>query len=183
MGIEIEKKFLVTRLPAGLAEGVDICQGYLLNSPDRVVRIRIKGEEGFLTIKGRTGVASVRHEFEYAISVADARQMLDRFCEKPFVEKCRHTHFHQGMKWVIDRFSGANQGLVVAEIELSSRDQAFDVPAWAGPEVTSDPRYLNANLVRHPYATWQTDEQTGRHLKACGELRPATKEIAPKTEW
>jgi adenylate cyclase len=154
MGIEIEKKFLVTRMPEGLSEGVEICQGYLINTPDRVVRVRIKGDAGFLAIKGSTGQASVRQEFEYTIPVADARQMLDRFCEKPFVEKCRHTHYHQGMKWEIDRFSGANQGLVVAEIELSSPDQTFALPAWAGPEVTNDPRYLNSALVRHPYTTW-----------------------------
>lgn len=157
MGIEIEKKFLVIALPADLAPGVDICQGYLLNSPDRVVRVRIKGGNGFLTIKGRTELASVRPEFEYDIPVADARQMLDRFCDGKIIEKCRHTCFYRGMTWVIDRFSGANQGLVVAEIELSSPDQPFPVPPWAGPEVTEDPRYLNASLVHRPYTTWQTD--------------------------
>jgi adenylate cyclase len=93
MGIEIEKKFLVIALPADLAPGVDICQGYLLNSPDRVVRVRIKGGNGFLTIKGRTELASVRPEFEYDIPVADARQMLDRFCDGKIIEKCRHTCF------------------------------------------------------------------------------------------
>jgi adenylate cyclase len=154
MGIEIERKFLVTRLPAHLGQGIDICQGYMLNTADKVVRVRISGQSGFLTIKGRT-VASVRPEFEYEIPVTDARQMLEQFCEKPFIEKCRHTHYHQGMEWVIDRFFGANQGLVVAEIELSSRDQAVAVPPWAGMEVTEDPRYANASLVRHPYTTWQ----------------------------
>ncbi|MCF8126021.1 MAG: CYTH domain-containing protein, partial [Desulfotignum sp.] len=127
MGIEIEKKFLVNRLPNDLGPGTDICQGYIVNTPDKVVRVRIKGDAGFLTIKGRT-VASVRQEFEYEIPVKDARQLLDRFCDSQIIEKCRHIHFHQGTKWVIDRFCGANQGLVMAEIELSSRDQPFAVP-------------------------------------------------------
>ena len=153
MGIEIEKKFLVTTLPADLSPGVDICQGYLVNSPDKVVRVRIKGEKGILTIKGRA-VALVRPEFEYEIPVTDAREMLDRFCDGRIIEKCRHTCVHQGMTWVIDRFSGASQGLVVAEIELSSPDQPFTVPPWAGPEVTQDPRYLNASLANHPYRFW-----------------------------
>lgn len=156
MGIEIERKFLVTALPADLAPGVDICQGYIVNTPDRVVRVRIKGEKGFLTIKG-SPVALARPEFEYDIPMSDARQMLDRFCDGKIIEKCRHTCFYQGMTWVIDRFSGANQGLVVAEIELSSPEQPFPVPPWAGPEVTEDPRYLNARLVSYPYTTWQTD--------------------------
>ncbi len=153
MGIEIEKKFLVTTLPADLAPGVDICQGYLLNTPDKVVRVRIQGEKGFLTIKGPP-VALVRPEFEYEIPVTDARQMLDRFCDRKIIEKSRHTCLHQGMTWVIDRFSGANHGLVVAEIELASSDQPFSIPPWAGPEVTHDPAYLNANLAKHPFRFW-----------------------------
>ena len=155
MGIEIERKFLVTRLPEDLAPGVNICQGYLLNTPDRVVRVRIQGETGLLTIKGRTRTASVRPEFEYDIPLADARQMLDLFCETPVIEKCRHTLYYKGIKWVIDRFFGANQGLVVAEAELSSRDQVFARPPWAGKEVTEDTRYFNASLVHHPYSSWQ----------------------------
>jgi CYTH domain-containing protein len=153
MGIEIERKFLVNTLPPDMASGIDICQGYLVNTPDKVVRVRIKGEKGFLTIKGRPE-RLVRPEFEYPIPKTDAREMLDRFCDGNIVEKTRHTCLHQGMIWVIDRFSGANQGLVVAEIELSSPDQAFAVPPWAGPEVTEDPRYLNANLAHHPYRSW-----------------------------
>jgi CYTH domain-containing protein len=156
MGIEIEKKFLVKTLPGDLAPGVHICQGYLLNTPEKVVRVRIKGDKGVLTIKGRP-VALVRPEYEYEIPVPDARQMMDRFCDGKLIEKYRHTCFYQGMTWVIDRFSGANQGLVVAEIELSAPDQAFSIPPWAGLEVTDDPRYLNANLIHHPYTLWQAD--------------------------
>lgn len=157
MGIEIEKKFLVIAQPADLSRGVNICQGYLLNTPEKVVRVRIKGEKGVLTIKGLP-VELVRPEYEYEIPVTDARQMLDRFCDGKLIEKCRHTCLHQSMTWVIDRFSGANQGLVVAEIELTAPDQPFSIPPWAGPEVTDDPRYLNANLIRHPYTLWQADK-------------------------
>ncbi len=154
MAVEIEKKFLVTTLPADLRPGIEICQGYILNTPGKVVRVRIKGNQGYLTVKGRT-VAAVRPEFEYEISVSDARQMLDLFCETPVIEKCRHTLEHKGIKWVIDRFYGANQGLVVAEVELSSRDQIIALPPWAGKEVTEDTRYYNANLVHHPFCSWQ----------------------------
>lgn len=157
MGIEIEKKFLVNTLPPDLAPGVDILQGYLLNTPEKTVRVRIKGNKGYLTIKGLP-VELVRPEFEYEIPVPDARQMLDRFCDGKLIEKCRHTCLHQGMTWVIDRFSGANQGLAVAEIELTAPDQDFSIPPWAGPEVTDDPRYLNANLVHHPYTRWRADK-------------------------
>jgi CYTH domain-containing protein len=157
MGIEIEKKFLVKTLPGDLTPGVHICQGYLLNTPEKIVRVRIKGDKGVLTIKGRP-VALVRPEYEYEIPVPDARQMLDRFCDGKLIEKCRHTCFYQGMTWVIDRFSGANQGLVVAEIELIAPDQPFSIPAWAGLEITDDPRYLNANLIHHPYTLWQADK-------------------------
>ncbi len=153
MGIEIEKKFLVTTLPPDLAPGIDICQGYLVNTPDKIVRVRIKGDKGFLTIKGRPE-GLVRPEFEYQIPGTDAREMLERFCDGNILEKSRHTCLHQGMTWVIDRFSGASQGLVVAEIELSSPDQPFSIPPWAGPEVTDDPRYLNASLAKWPYCLW-----------------------------
>ncbi len=155
MAVEIEKKFLVTALPADLGPGIDICQGYILNTPGKVVRVRITENQGFLTVKGLT-VAAVRPEFEYEIPVSDARQMLDLLCETPVIEKCRHTLDHKGTKWVIDRFYGANQGLVVAEVELSSRDQVFALPPWAGKEVTEDTRYYNASLVHHPFCSWQS---------------------------
>jgi len=154
MAVEIEKKFLVPALPDNLGPGIEICQGYVLNTPGKVVRVRIAGNQGFLTVKGRT-VAALRPECEYEIPVSDARQMLDLFCEPPVIEKRRHTLDHKGTKWVIDRFSGANQGLVVAEVELSSRNQRFALPPWAGKEVTEDVRYYNASLVHHPFCAWQ----------------------------
>ena len=153
MGIEIEKKFLVTTLPENLGPGIDICQGYLVNTPEKVVRVRISGGTGYLTIKGMS-VNHVRPEFEYVIPETDAQEMLERFCNGRIVQKIRHTCLHEGMAWIIDRFSGDSLGLVVAEIELSSPDQPFSVPPWAGPEITDDPRYLNANLATHPYQLW-----------------------------
>lgn len=154
MAIEIEKKFLLTYLPPGLEPlGTPICQGYMINKKNRTVRIRISGTLAFLTIKGATCHAS-RKEFEYPIPQQDARQMLDLFCKKPFIEKTRYQVHHKGFEWVIDRFSGDNQGLVVAEIELDAVDQPFEKPDWVGKEVTCDPRYFNSNLIETPYSTW-----------------------------
>lgn len=154
MGIEIERKFLVDQIPAGVSQGQVICQGYMINEKDRVVRIRTKGDKGYLTIKGKT-IQAQRPEFEYEIPYNDARQLLNMFCEKPFVEKTRFAIEFQGVEWVIDLFSGENSGLILAEIELDHADQVFEKPAWAGAEVTHDPRYFNSSLVRCPYTAWQ----------------------------
>ncbi len=154
MGIEIERKFLVEQIPAGVSQGEVICQGYMVHEPDRVVRVRTKGEKGYLTVKGKT-IQARRLEFEYEIPFSDARQMLELLCEKPFVEKTRYEIEFQGFEWVIDLFSGENSGLILAEIELDHSDQVFGKPPWAGAEVTHDPRYFNSNLVRHPYVSWQ----------------------------
>jgi CYTH domain-containing protein len=153
MGMEIERKFLVDQLPPGLSPGLDICQGYMVNQEDRVVRIRTKGNKGFLTIKGKT-VDIQRREFEYEIPLTDAQQMLDLFCESPLVKKTRFKIDFKGFEWVIDRFAGKNLGLVVAEIELSHPSQVFEIPPWAGREVSHDPRYYNSNLIKHPYSAW-----------------------------
>jgi CYTH domain-containing protein len=153
MGIEIERKFLVKQLPPDLSPGLVICQGYMVNQRDRVVRIRTKGNKGFLTIKGKT-IHTWRREFEYEIPLTDAQQMLDLFCEPPLVEKTRFKIEFKGFEWVIDRFAGKNLGLVVAEIELDHESQAFETPPWAGEEVSHDPRYYNSNLIEHPYSTW-----------------------------
>ncbi|MBA3010925.1 MAG: CYTH domain-containing protein [Proteobacteria bacterium] len=153
MGIEIERKFLVTRIPVDLSCGLFVCQGYMLNREDRVVRIRIMGNSGFLTIKGKT-VNTRRWEFEYEIPEPDARQMLELFCEKPLVEKVRFKIEFKGFEWVIDQFLGENAGLVLGEIELEHETQSFEIPPWAGKEVTRDPRYYNSNLICHPYSAW-----------------------------
>lgn len=154
MGIEIERKFLVIgdSWRQG-ARGSFYCQGYLSTARERTVRVRIAGSRGFLTIKGEAA-GSVRAEYEYEIPVCDAREMLDKLCEKPLIEKVRYRLEFTGMAWDIDEFAGENDGLIVAEIELSDEHAQFTLPPWAGMEVTGDPRYHNSQLVRNPYRNW-----------------------------
>nr|WP_314629335.1 CYTH domain-containing protein [uncultured Janthinobacterium sp.] len=154
MGIEIERKFLL----AGdawrtLGQPVLLRQGYLSSARERVVRVRIEGEQAMLTIKG-ANVGATRGEWEYPIPLADAAELLDGLCEQPLIEKYRYRIEHAGMVWEVDEFLGANAGLVVAEIELASEDQPFEKPDWIGAEVSGDARYYNANLIRHPFSQW-----------------------------
>ncbi len=154
MGLEIERKFLVQgqawRQPPEAQ--TRFSQGYLSRDPARTVRVRLAGERAFLTIKGAT-VGATRAEFEYEIPPADAAQLL-ALCDGPVVDKIRHVLWVGGLCWEVDEFLGANAGLVVAEIELQSEDQAFERPAWLGAEVTGDARYVNANLAVRPYSNW-----------------------------
>jgi adenylate cyclase len=154
MGIEIERKFLVVdeawRQPA--ERQTRFSQGYLSRDPARTVRVRIAGDAAFLTIKGAT-TGATRAEFEYAVPVADAQQLL-ALSDGPVVEKTRHLCVVDGMTWEVDEFLGANAGLVVAEIELQGEDQPFTRPPWLGAEVTGDARYVNANLAVRPFTTW-----------------------------
>lgn len=154
MGVEIERKFLVRdQRWKSLAPGVLLRQGYLSSTPERVVRVRIEGERALLTIKGRN-VGAARGEWEYPIPLFDAQTFLDELCERPIIEKYRYRIPWHGLVWEVDEFLGENAGLVVAEIELHSEQQVFEKPAWVGEEVTYDPRYYNANLLRHPYSRW-----------------------------
>ncbi|MBK8791888.1 MAG: CYTH domain-containing protein [Holophaga sp.] len=154
MAKEIERKYLVkleTWKPQG--EGIHFKQGYLNAQKERVVRVRIEGAKAKLTIKGiTTGVT--RSEFEYAIPVEDAAILLDNLCEQPLIDKHRHRESHNGKTWEIDVFHGDNEGLVVAEIELASEDETIVLPEWVGEEVSSDPRYFNSNLLKHPFKNW-----------------------------
>ena len=154
MGIEIERKFLVSG--EGWREGATTStrysQGYLSRDPARTVRVRIAGDAAFLTIKGATQGAT-RAEFEYAVPLPDAQQLL-ALCDGPVVEKIRHLCPFGGMTWEVDEFLGANAGLVVAEIELTAETQSFERPAWLGTEVTADARYVNANLAVRPFGSW-----------------------------
>lgn len=154
MGIEIERKFLL-RGDAwrALGEPVLLRQGYLSSNKDRVVRVRIEGGQGVLTIKGRT-VGASRGEWEYPIPLDEASELLDGLCERPLIEKYRCRIAIGPHVWEVDEFLGANAGLVVAEIELTAEDEAFDRPGWIGEEVTDDVRYLNANLIKHPFSAW-----------------------------
>jgi len=155
MGIEIERKFLV-RGDAwkALASGVAYCQGYLVAEKERTVRVRLVGDEGFLTIKGPV-VGASRAEYEYRIPAVDAQEMLARLCKKPLIEKNRYKIPQGALVWEIDEFLGENAGLIIAEIELRDEKQAVVLPPWAGPEVTGDPKYYNSNLAKTPFKTWK----------------------------
>ena len=154
MAIEIERKFLVTSdawRPG--AVGVLFRQGYLCVEPERTVRVRLEGEIGKLTIKGKTeGIR--RAEYEYSIRSDEASEMLDQLCLLPLIEKKRYRVEHAGLLWEIDEFYGDNAGLIVAEVELSSEEQEFELPGWVGQEVSGETRYYNANLVRKPFKDW-----------------------------
>lgn len=154
MGIEIERKFLVTgdrwRTLGGVAKTYR--QGYLCSGEGRTVRVRIAEDRAFLTIKGPpSGLA--RAEFEYPIPVADAGELL-QLCLWPPVEKVRHRIAIADLVWEVDDFLGANQGLVLAEVELVAEHQAIALPDWVGLEVSGDRRYTNAYLAQHPFQTW-----------------------------
>lgn len=151
MGKEIERKFLV-KDPSFLEEleGVYYHQGYVSTEKERVVRVRIMGDKAALTLKGMdTGFT--RLEFEYSIPVSEAAEILEKLCLKPTIKKKRYRVPYEGFLWEVDVFSGENEGLILAEIELASEDQEFPLPFWVGEEVTGDPRYYNAYLIAHPF--------------------------------
>jgi adenylate cyclase len=149
MGREIERKFLVAR--AGWRSKVKtsarLVQGYLPTTAGRTVRVRIAGKKAFLTIKGPSKGAA-RDEYEYRIPLKDAEQLLSRHCAAGLVEKVRHIVPYAGRRWEVDEFRGAHQGLVLAELELSSARQTFRPPPWLGKEVTGDRRYDNSALAK-----------------------------------
>jgi adenylate cyclase len=154
MGIEIERKFLIQGEGwRQLGTGTPYRQGYLVNTKDRTVRVRVAGDQGYLTIKGSSDGIQ-RSEYEYAIPLSDANELLDTLCQRPFIEKTRYRIPYQDVVWEVDEFSGANQGLIVAEVELKDPNQPLDLPEWIGSEVSDDPRYFNANLVSHPFSQW-----------------------------
>lgn len=159
MGTEIERKFLVVSdaWRAG-AQPIAIRQGYLYAGPGHVVRVRTFGEQAFLTIKS-AGAGMTRLEFEYEIPTADATVLLDALCPRPLIEKTRFAVDVAGTAWVVDVFFGDNAGLVIAEVELASEDQAVVLPPWVGSEVTGDPKYFNAALSERPYSAWSAEER------------------------
>ncbi len=152
MAVEIERKFLVKEGWRPKDRGITVRQGYLPQAGALLVRVRRQDQRGFLTLKGRTeGIR--RAEFEYEIPAADADALL-AFCAPPLIEKVRYLERVGDHTWEIDVFEGANQGLIVAEIELAAEDEAFSRPDWLGQEVSEDARYYNSNLSRNPYSTW-----------------------------
>lgn len=156
--IEIERKFLVTGdgwRPA--ARSASCQQGYILYGPPVAVRVRIMGEDAFLTLKRSSGADTPgieRIEFEYPIPHAEGLKILETLCQESRIEKTRHYVSHGAHTWEIDEFTGANAGLIVAEIELDSPGEIFELPEWTGEEVSGDVRYLNANLAQRPYSQW-----------------------------
>jgi len=153
MPSEIERKFLVKGNGWSQGQGIHIRQGYLNRDKERTVRVRLAGEEAFLTVKG-INIGATRAEYEYPIPVSHAEELL-KICDGPVLEKNRYVVDHNGLIWEVDEFLGENEGLIVAEVELKREDQSFDRPEWVGQEVTDDPRYFNSNLCAHPFSKWQ----------------------------
>lgn len=148
MGIEIERKFLVDADQWSLVKpnkGTLIIQGYLSKSVDLTTRVRIKGSQGYITIKGATENIS-RLEFEYEIPVNEAKEMLDKLCLKK-IEKTRYEIEVKGFIWEVDEFHTPKEGLILAEIELSNEDEIFFRPKWVLKEVSGQPQYYNSNML------------------------------------
>ncbi len=159
MGYEIERKFLVKKnwkSMVGHTAGILIKQGYLSTDPYRNVRIRLKGDQSFVTIKGKNK-GLLRSEYEYSIPYEDAREML-LMCVPTIIQKIRYKVPIGKHIWEIDEFGGVNEGLVIAEIELDAEDEAFEIPNWVEQEVSSDPRYFNSNLIKFPYKDWKKEK-------------------------
>jgi adenylate cyclase len=159
MPIEIERKFLLKNdaWKVDADAGTRITQGYLSSNPERSVRIRTKGDKGILTIKSKTTDLS-RKEFEYPIPIDEAKELLS-LCEKPFIDKTRYVVHHRGHDWEVDIFHAENEGLCIAEIELSNEEESFQLPSWVGEEVSEDAAYYNMNLAKHPYIKWGTPSE------------------------
>ncbi len=155
MATEIERKFLLN--DAGWKEladeGKHYSQGYLVGSKHASVRVRIQGERAFLNIKSAT-IDITRQEFEYEIPLEEATEMLETLCEKPLINKIRYHVKNANHVWEIDVFSGDNEGLIVAEVELKDKDEFIEKPDWLGEEVSDDIRYYNVSLVKHPFKDW-----------------------------
>ena len=154
MAQEIERKYLLKEDSwRNLAEGTVYCQGYIATQDKTTVRVRIVGQQGYLTIKGAS-IGYSRLEFEYPIPVEDAQEMLNTLCQRPFIEKIRYKIAWGGLIWEIDEFQGLNQGLILAEVELTHSNQDILLPPWIGEEVSHDSRYFNSYLVKHPFSQW-----------------------------
>ncbi len=155
MPVEIEHKFLLDLEKWKNLTPEDthiIRQGYLYSDSSKTIRVRTAGEHAFITIKGKSSGYS-RPEYEYEIPLRDANELLELFCDK-VIEKTRHGIHHAGHYWEVDIFAGENEGLAIAEIELSAADELYAVPDWVTKNVSDDSRYGNASLIENPYARW-----------------------------
>ena len=155
--VEIERKFLVnsTDFKEQASAKNQIAQGYLNSHPERTVRVRIKGESGFLTIKGKGNESgTTRLEWETEIPLAEAKPLL-ALCEKGIIDKIRYEITVGKHTFEVDEFFGENEGLLLAEVELHDENESFEKPSWLGKEVTNDVRYYNAYLSKNPFSSWQ----------------------------
>lgn len=156
MAQEIERKFLVLSndFKAVATKSTRITQGYLSSHLERTVRVRIKGDKGYITIKGIGSASGAsRYEWEKEIPVGEVDELL-KICEPGVINKSRYEVKSGIHTFEVDEFYGENQGLVVAEVELSSEEESFNKPAWLGQEVTGDVKYYNSMLMKNPYAKW-----------------------------
>ena len=154
--IEIERKFLVRSMHFvdKAVSRTKIIQGFLNTHPERTVRVRLKGEKAFLTVKGKSNeTGTTRFEWETEIAHTDAKKLL-QLCEKGVLEKTRHLVPFEGHNFEVDVFDGENKGLILAEIELTSENELFQKPNWLGEEVTGDIKYYNSQLSKQPFNTW-----------------------------
>lgn len=156
MAQEIERKFLVTGdFKSEAFKSTRITQGYLSSVPERTVRVRVKGEKGFITIKGIGNESGAcRFEWEKEIPVNEVNDLL-KICEPGVIDKTRYLVKNGEFTFEVDEFYGDNDGLTVAEIELPDENAAFEHPSWLGEEVTGDPRYYNSMLIKNPYKNWK----------------------------
>ena len=156
MAQEIEKKFLVAgEFKESAKKATRITQGYLSSVPERTVRVRVKGEKGYITVKGiGNDSGASRFEWEKEIPVEDVRDLL-KICEPGVIDKTRYLVDCDGHTFEVDEFYGDNEGLVVAEVELGDENEAFTRPSWLGDEVTGDKKYYNSMLMKNPYKNWK----------------------------
>lgn len=155
MGKEIERKFLIDQQKwdnLNKPEGKLFRQGYILTDSDKTIRVRATESKGFLTIKGQT-IGATRMEYEYEIPLTEATELLDNFAVSE-LSKTRYEIIFNGKLWEVDVFLGDNKGLIVAEIELESEDETFDLPDWVSTEVTEEAKYYNSNLTVKPFKGW-----------------------------
>jgi len=160
VAFETERRFLVKNddWKRRASVGTAYRQGYIFTGENRTLRVRVAGNRGFLTLKGlHEGIT--RHEYDYEIPLAEAEEIMSVFCERTPVEKVRYTVEEAGTRWEVDVFSGANHGLVIAEVEISEEGESIELPGWAGEEVTGVARYLNVNLYLLPVGEWPAGDR------------------------
>ncbi len=155
MAVEIERKFTLKNdnWRKDVQRSQRYVQGYLAGNDRSSIRVRIAGDKANLNIKSAT-LGIFRQEYEYDIPLSDAEEMIETLCEKPVIDKIRHFVSFAGKTWEIDEFSGENQGLIVAEVELDSENEQITLPEWVDEDVSHDTRYYNVCLVKNPYKNW-----------------------------